>query len=234
MRPILILALLLVVVAACGEGDEGTTDEQNLNDLGDELTEAHCGKIFSCCSEAERFAAFQGIPIDDQEQCTSSVQGIVQVNVIPRYEDALAAGTISYSGEIQSCLDGFARLACDEFQPDPRLTLIEIPQCAALFEALLETTEFCTDDFECKTGFCAFSGGADEGTCAELPGEMESCIAGRCGEGLFCTGGVCSPRFDDGATCDVSSQCLSSNCVDVSTEGSEELECQPLPPACGG
>lgn len=234
MRRAAIIALVIVFAAACGDGEDETSDEPNLNSLGAELTETHCGKIFSCCDEDERFAAFQGIPVADQEQCTSSVEGIVQVNVIPRYEEALANGTITYSGDVESCMNGYARLACDEFQPDPRLALVEIPACRALFEAQLETTEFCSDDFECKSGFCAITG--EMGTCAEIPGEGEACVAGRCDDGLYCMDGTCTPRRRDGEPCDVSAECESGNCIDPSMggEGQGDLECAPLPPACGG
>lgn len=218
--------------SACGEGDDSTDGEDNISQLGVELTEAHCNKIFSCCSESERVAAFQGIPVSTQEECISSVEGIVQINVVPRYEDAVANGTIDYSGAVENCITGYSRLACDDFQPDPRLALIEVPECAALFEPQLETTEFCTDDFECKSGFCAISG--EMGTCAELPGEMEACVAGSCQESLYCREGMCVPRLDDGAECDVSTQCTSRNCVDVSDNGSGDLRCRPLPAACGG
>ncbi len=236
MRTRWMALVLMLLIAACGsnEGDGNSSNE--LATLGEEITEAHCAKIFTCCSESERQAAFGGIPVEDLEQCNSSVQGIVQINVIPSYRTAVDEGTVNYdSSGLDNCIESFNRLACDEFEPDPRFAIADVPGCRALFEATLETTEFCTEDFECKSGFCALEAGDDQGTCAEEPGEDESCIAGRCAFGLYCADGTCTPQQPDDSPCDADSQCSSDNCVDVALEGEPtDFRCRPLPAACGG
>jgi hypothetical protein len=237
--PLLFVVLsLCTALAACGSDDDETeSDPNSLNTLGDEITAAHCSRVLNCCDAAERASAFGGLPVSNEEECLSSVEGIIQVNVIPRYEAALERGTITYdSSGVQNCVDGLLRVACVAFEPDPRFAIEDIPACRGLFTAQLETTEFCTENFECKTGFCALGESGEEGTCAEQPRNGDPCLANQCAFNLYCDeNDTCAAQLPDDSGCAFDAQCQSLNCVDVAPpERSADLRCQPLPPACGG
>lgn len=224
---------LVLLAVGCGGDDGGGGGGGNLglDQLGPELGESTCAKIFDCCSETEVMDMFEGIdpPITSPAECEQFYAAFVAGFLTGPAQDAIDRGTLVYRGDLAAdCLAAFDALTCEDLQTfsDP-----PVDGCEAIFEGQLADDAECVTDLECASGFCdGDSLNGDPGVCRTRPGDGDPCDTFDCEDGFFCdtsgTGsGTCVPALADGAECTFDGDCQSDNC---------EGTCMPAVPECTG
>lgn len=231
MRRILLICATLTVLACAAEDDE-TSEPVSLDGLGAELAQAQCEKILRCCSADELQNIFSGVTVENEEQCRELVSGYTRVFLVPAIEDAANTDSVRLDLDARdACIESLRTQQCGTFTPSPNFDLFAVEACGDFVSASLEISEFCAEDFECKSGFCARAPGANDGSCKTPPAEDEPCLNERCGAGLYCSqlDAKCLPRFALDESCERNEQCRSNNCLER-MDGSRT--CGDLPVAC--
>jgi hypothetical protein len=185
-------ALAILLLAASATSASCGSDDPDLASVPGGLAQAVCGKIYQCCSAAERTGnALSG---GDQKSCEATASGLVSLG-IASVKSSVDKGRVVYHADKMSvCLEKLRALDC----PAARMTSLEenpIPECAAAFEGKVALGSACADSGECVTRYCD-AGGADEGKCAATKADGQPCqLDPECTNGE-CAGGVCGKRRD--------------------------------------
>jgi len=217
MLRIVIIFIFVLLAAACGEEASETETQASLDGLSARLAAAQCDKIFRCCTEEDLDTVFSGVTVETREQCVELVDGNVRVFLVPALEEAAQSGAVTVESSAESgCIEALEMQSCNGFNPSPNIDLFALPECRAFIAPALETSEFCNDDFECKSGFCARRAGEEQGSCTTPPAADEACSNERCAEGLYCllTESICRPALSIGEACTRNNECLSDNCLE--------------------
>ncbi len=228
--------LVFMMGTLMGLGCSASESEEPAPDLArtaQNLAKSQCARLFECCSPSEIGVVFVGLDIDDEATCVPSLQNYLTTFVVPGWQAAIDARTLSVNiADEQDCLEALEQRACGEFAPSPVVNIFEIEACRSFLSPNLESSGFCAEDFECKTGFCSRAAGSTQGTC-KVPVEASSpCLNEVCGPpgyALFCDEGTCVPRGAFGETCSRNEECDSGNCIasDVTkTCGEAPVACQ--------
>ena len=187
-------AILVLVVAACGDNLAGVTLEDYLAARRD----ADCKYLVHC-----------GF-LRDLETCERANLGREHVN--SRFAEAVHAGSIIwYPRAAAECLAQAETLSCDRADPAHRYA------CGKLWEPTLRDGETCTLSDECISGECWLDDGLDlcaigycVGSTAPVPAPLgESCRIAACAEGYCDDHDVCLPLNPDGAPCRRDLECES-------------------------
>ena len=203
----------LALCASCADSDESSSEPQDLQAFGQAVAIAQCDKIFECCQGGELGDVFSGVDVATKEECVSAVQGYVRVFVVPKVEDAQQSGAVTVSGSQTACVNALKSQSCGAFSPSPNVDVFRAQACRDFIQPALETSGFCSEDWECKSGFCASVAG--EGSCATPPESGQACVGQRCVTGLFCNAtDLCEAKAVEGQPCDRNEACESDNCVD--------------------
>ncbi len=150
-----------------------------------ELATAVCGKVFECCSEAQRM----GLSIlgQSEDQCRLAVATFLALYAAD-IEASVAAGRADYDGEaLAGCVAEQEQRACDML---PGLGDIG---CAGAVIPLVPLGETCGAHDECIDGYCdgATQATSPTGTCAAKKADGEMCGAAEECEGGACTSTGC-------------------------------------------
>lgn len=225
------LGIAVLLVGCSGGG--GSSGPVTIDNLGNELSQLSCSKIFECCTSAEVMQQFMNItyngqPITTEAQCEGFDEGLLNGLLVPEYKDAIAADRIKYDGDaMRACLDAAANLSCSAYS---QLTGHESVSCSTPF-IIPEVADggACAQDYECTSNNC--DGAHDSmanGTCKPMPTEGQDCTV-NCAQGLFCSydaSATCQPVLPNGTTCAGDEECASNYC--------HSSVCADRPPTCDG
>lgn len=215
MRQVLIASWLLLW--GCSE-DTPPAEPVDLDTARESLASAQCERVFECCSAEDAQRVFASETITDAAACVPVLDNYLNAFVFPAITDALDRGAVEIDTTAEAaCIQTFRDVACESLVPNPNLNMLKRPECVAWVQPRLETSEFCTADFECKTGFCALSDSS--GSCRPAPTNGEPCSQERCAEDAFCYDGVCAPKLALNVACSRNDECLSENCIEDSRSG---------------
>ena len=201
-----------VLLTACSETQPSPPEP--VSDSAAELARVQCTRLFECCTPDEIQTVFTGAT--DADTCEPVVSNYLSTFVLSGFEDSANRGAVNVDPtKRDACLQALGMRSCESFSPNPNLNLLELEACRAWISPGLEPSEFCQDDFECRTGFCARDAAAADGVCKTAPELGEPCSFGRCGVSGFCdVDDLCGARVETGQPCTRNDECLSDNCVD--------------------
>lgn len=226
-------ALLLL---SCGSNNMANHENPAPADVSsaiDAIAARQCEKIFDCCSSDEIDDVFAGTDAKDQASCEAAVRAQAQVFFRPSLERSIDEGRVETDEDgLTECLAALDDRSCADYRPAVTANVLGVPGCEAFVNALLPLSSFCSEDFECETGFCAVPDGESEGACKNAPAPAEPCLNDRCREGLYCTDSdVCAEKLGEGDVCTRNADCQSDVCA-PNEDG--EFVCAVLPEICGG
>lgn len=226
-----VVALCAGLAGACTNNTQAPTPADP-HPIVAQLAAAQCRKILECCSTDE-LAAVLGPEPDDQASCETAIVSQAEAFFLPALERALADETIALQdAELPACIAALDARSCDEFQPFASADVLELAGCTSVVEPRLTLSGFCTDDFECDTGFCSHPPADTQGACKNPPQVDEECLHDRCADGLACTvDGLCAEKLGSGEVCTRNADCLSDLCM---PDESGELVCETVTEICTG
>lgn len=221
--PIFVI-ILAVGIAACSQADEPEENEPEteviFEGLEGAIADARCDAILRCCDSDALEAIFAGFDVSSKQDCERTVSEFVRVAVLGGLSVAYEDGAVEVDpDERDACLGAMRQQSCSEITAG--LDFFEHPECQEFIAPALETSQFCTEDYACRSGFCAQSDTADEGSCAEPPEIGDACRAGRCAPGAFCDRQVetCTALRSPGQACTRNEECASNACMPDSDSG---------------
>jgi len=198
------------------------------------IAEAQCERLFECCTSEERAVAFSGVDVSSESSCRQTLESYLATFVVPAWDQAIERNSLAVKPELEStCIQGLRSTPCGELNLSRAVNIFGVEGCSGFLSPNLETSGFCREHFECKSGFCSQSSGSLEGTCKEPANEGETCLDAACGPpnwNLFCQDELCTPRRPFEAPCTRNDECISANCVASEnangTCGSPALTCK--------
>lgn len=222
----------LVCLVLCGCPAE---EEQAPRDPGPfvrDVAAAQCRKMLECCSAEELAAVFGEMEVD-QTACEQAIANQAAAFFTPALRRSLTDETTRLREEhIAGCVEALEARSCGDFVPSTSANVLDLTGCDVVVEPRLTLSGFCTDDFECDTGFCSHPPADTRGTCKNPPSVGEPCLHDRCADGLRCDAvGQCAERLDDGEPCLRNVDCVSGSC-EVDPAGT--FLCTPAPALCAG
>jgi hypothetical protein len=224
-------ASLLFEACSSEPETEAPPASPDVDAIGQTLTTLQCARTFECCGTDELQQVFSGIEVDEAADCENAVGSFVQVFFVPQLRDAIEQGRVAVRGEHQAaCESALASLACADFNAGPQINVFEPGVCRDYLEPLVPQSGFCSEDWECVSGFCSRGAGAAPGSCKAAPKQDEACPNDRCDAGLECTEGVCVEQLADGEACARDSACVSGLCA----EDAGAFVCTAVDPVCAG
>jgi len=149
-RPLVALALIGPFMSCGGGGDGGTP--LSIRGAWETYVRVDCAKGHECRAtypgtDAD-FIYDYGASVAD---CTSELQDPDFLAAVTTYEDAAAAGRLSYdAGKAKTCFDAWAAQDCAAYWQgtDPS------PSCEMIFKGTLATGAACTIPDECASATC--------------------------------------------------------------------------------
>lgn len=218
---VIILALGITACSQADDSDEVTPEtEVVFEGLEDAIADARCDAIMRCCDSDALEAIFAGFDVSSKEDCERTVSEFVRVAVLGGLSAASEDGAVEVaSDKRETCLEAMHEQRCSEITAG--LDFFEHPECREFIAPALETSQFCSEDYACRSGFCAQSDTSDEGSCADPPGIGDACRAGRCAPGAFCDRQVeiCTALRSPGQACTRNEECASNACMPDSDSG---------------
>jgi hypothetical protein len=194
------LGILTITLTSMGCG--GGSDDIPLAELPRELAQIACEKQFDCCPQ-DSAAEFASV-----EDCTTQVQFFTSL-LGSAVQESQTAGRVRYdAGNAGECIALLRGLDCTAVQSE-----IDLLDCEDFIVPLVDAGGACEQDFECTTGYCDTSGGAELGACAALPALGQECD-GDCAQGSYCEfgTGLCEAVKADGTECFFDDECQSDFC----------------------
>lgn len=233
------LGLFVVMVSAsCGGGGGGSVA---VSQIGDEMGEVLCARMFECCDAAELMDNLGFFDVETQAECESFYAGFVGGLLEPQIQASIDAGRLRYDGDrMGACLDLLASMSCGEFG---LAFATDEPWggCADPFEGLVAAGMPCANDMECASDYCDgdstdFEGNVTEGTCGTLPGIGQACPDFDCASGAYCSfeqgEDICQATLSAGSECFSDDECASGNCAGDDNTGAAGM-CSATP-TCDG
>lgn len=242
-RPCLLVFTVLIATAGCGGGSGGGIAIDN---LGTEMSEATCAKVFDCCNQAEIMEEFEGVtvggqPITTEAQCVQFTSALFTGFLVQAYKDSIAKGRIEYDGAAASaCIAAIEAASCSDYSME--MSMDAPPGCEAFVVPLVAEGGGCTQDYECMTGHCdgatVIPGepGSD-GMCKPLAAIGQECRFDGCVDGAFCEFDsamgkqICKAKKPDGQPCSSAEECASDGC---SGDSQNPGTCEAPAPRCDG
>ncbi len=197
-----------------------------------QVSAAQCRKILECCG-ADELERVLGPDTADQANCEAAITAQADAFLLPALQRALEDKTITVEDhEVAGCVAALDARTCDDFHPQASADVLEVEGCTLIVRAKLTLSGFCTDDFECETGFCSHPPADTRGACKNPPQIDEECLQGRCDDFLACsTDGICVEKLGDGEPCGRNADCISDLC---SPDEVGMLVCEAAAKVCAG
>jgi hypothetical protein len=207
------VAVLGVLIAACGGDDSSTTGGGHETSFGEELAIAACDKLFECCNAPDLVERVGNAPIVDYAGCHILYSALWRAGYEPILRESEAAGRLTVDrSRFDGCIGAIRAQSCADFSAS-----VGITGCEEAFVPKVEAGGACSIDIECTTGSCEIPTGASEGSCVQAPplaGLNEPCASGDdCESGLYCTAAACAMKKADGGACSGNDECQSGVCV---------------------
>jgi hypothetical protein len=222
MKRLVVCALL---VGCAGDDAAGGGSPIAIEDLGMQLGEVSCQKVFDCCTDAEIMKQFMNITVDGQpitteEQCIKFTAGFFNGLALPHWQASIAAGRLEYDASAAGgCVAASASLSCTEYadsmsgQGNTSLA----GTCRPFLIPKVANDGACSDDNECTSDNCVQTSSSMDGTCKPMPAAGEPCDS-SCVDGYYCgyasgqTMDTCLPLKANGTQCTLSDECTSDYC----------------------
>jgi hypothetical protein len=232
VRSLILAAILSIGCSAPEQGDDGP-ESGDPDAIVEELAAAQCAKLFECCSTDELGDVFGTIEVEDEAGCREALQSQADAFLLPALERSIESeSALVREAEIDACVRALADRSCSGFEPAARVALFDVDGCGQIVEPRLSLSAFCTEDYECETGFCSRPPAESEGACKNPPANGDPCLNDRCDEGLYCTGDdICAEKLGAGDVCTRNADCESDSCV-PGDEG--DFVCAEAPDICTG
>jgi hypothetical protein len=183
LRLLPLLALALGPLATCSGSSAG--GQVPLDTTPAELGKVFCGKIYACCSVAERMQNI--VAGSDQKSCEMIAAGFLALELGLGLRDSVAKGRVVYHPDrMATCLEKMRSLDC----PAARMTDLEensIPECTTAFEPKVAVGGGCAGDDDCVGGFCMDPMASTLGTCVATKADGLACQ-----DDAECTNGACA------------------------------------------
>lgn len=240
MKRFVVCALLV----GCGGDDMGGGGSPvAIEDLGMQLGDASCAKIFQCCTDAEIMKQFMGItvmgqPITTQDQCVSFTAGFFNGLALPQWQASIAAGRMEYDASAAGgCVAYMNSLSCSDYaglESGGGNTSLA-GTCRPFLIPKVANDGACMHDDECISDNCVGGSSSADGACKPMPALGEAC-SGSCADGSYCgydTGTSqekCLALKGNGTQCSQSSECMSDYCDSTVTP----KVCGTKAPTCDG
>lgn len=227
---------ITVASSGCGEGGDGANNGGEPVDASavvEELAAAQCAKIFECCAADELQDVFGALEVEDEPACREALRTRAEAFFRPALEQSLQNRRASLQQEaVDGCAAAIRERSCADFEPTPSVEVLSTPGCGDVVSAELSLSAFCTEDYECETGFCSRPAGEAEGSCKNAPQSEDACLNDRCATGLYCASEeVCAEKLGAGEVCTRNTDCESDSCQ-PGEDG--EFVCAELPDICSG
>jgi hypothetical protein len=233
-------AAVLVIATACG-GDGSSGGPVSIDDFPATITDANCGYLFRCCTDAEIMTEFMGVTVGNgsagittELQCEQYESGLIDAFSLPYLKQSIAAGRASYDGSVvASCASALDALACGGMS-----SLEQDPACKGYIVPLVADDGACTQNYECTSGNCEGATDGSDGMCAPIP-ELGSACDLVCDAGLYCgvdhsLNNVCMAQGGVGSACTNDGQCTSDSCVGTGSDGQTDRMCTDASLTCVG
>ncbi len=188
---LLLASATLLGIAGCSNPAPANTP---IEDLGASYAGVTCQLIHDCYGDAV-FTLLTGTT--SIAECQTRAEQAYTNGALPRYEAAIAMGTMSYDGtQAQACIDALRAEGCDAASQRAPAA------CDALFVGTVAAGGACAINEECSgDSYCNTSAGCP-GTCQARGGSGTTCVGDdACQSGLRCGHGTCQAPAGDGAAC---------------------------------
>ncbi len=229
--------------AGCG-GVHGIPIDQTAT----KIAQTVCPKAWGCCTVDQlngNGSSGAGI-VTETQTCTTDVapcEHECEVRTAEDFRKQLATiqksvdqkRAVYEEAKVNDCLTTIRESTCPDLNMTNHLT--GVPGCDAFATPLVEMAGACSQDYECKSGWCKppAGGGFADGSC-QAPMSGMSCTTESCGKGFACDGrgtndetdDMCVASVADGAACTSGAQCRSGLC----TSSGGAMTCAPLTNAC--
>lgn len=208
-----------VLLMACGGGGGGDVPVEQ---LGSEIGEQMCARLFECCDSEEIMEELGFFNITTEGECVSFYSGFVGGLLTPQIQASVASGRMVYHGDrMADCLDLLSSMSCADFgtaygQDSPW------GGCADPFEGLVANGSACANDNECVNDYCEGEETDNdgnvtvEGTCQSRPTAGNACPDFECADGAYCdfgqSGDMCVAQGGAGADCEENDACTTGTC----------------------
>jgi hypothetical protein len=219
MRSMYVVIWVVVLMSACGGGDDGSI---SLDEFSSKFARATCEHTFRCCDATEIMDQFDGIdpPPTSVDECVSTYGVFIQLGVL-FWRDGIDTGRIQYDSEAAAdCLAAFEVIGCTLApEEDP-------PACDRFIIGKVAAGDTCEGDEECAApdSFCD-TDSEGPSTCKALPTVGMPCDF-DCASGAYCDStDQCAALKADGAACVFDSECQSHNCDSASSQCATRTTC---------
>ena len=213
MKKIFLVLIFALLLASCG-GDDGGPEKGTIamSDFFDRYLTTLCDAALKCPSGF--------VNAENHYYCPNAILNYTKpfegfhkgesVIFKHKYEMLINAEQQKWvSANLEQadiCLDIIANLeACNPLD----VQLLDIPECAAVFQGKMQLRDECYQDEECKNGWCNMNGGICPGTCVDYKLENQSCNSSldRCIPGYECRTSGCSKSSSG----DVNEPCVNNS-----------------------
>lgn len=180
-----------LVLSGC---PSSSTQTVPIEDLGATYGSVSCDIVADCYGEAI-VAVLVGAT--DHGACVARAEAAYTNGALPRYQAAIAMGTLTYDGsQAGACVDALRGLGCEAIASRTPSA------CDSLFVGHVATGGACALDEECEgAAYCRVEG-ACPGTCQPYVAAGGACTRNEaCASGLRCTSGACMAPGGAGASC---------------------------------
>ncbi len=222
MKRLVVCALL---VGCTGDDSAGGGSPIAIEDLGTQLSEVTCQKMFECCTDAEIMDQFMNItymgqPITTEEQCVAFSAGFFNGLALPQWQASIAAGRMGYDASAAGgCVSASAGLSCSEYADlsSGNANTSLAGTCQPFLIPMVADGGACSQDDECTSDNCVGVSSSADGMCEPMPSAGEACN-GSCIDGYYCgfatgdTMETCIALQASGTECTLDDECMTGYC----------------------
>lgn len=198
MKKLLLLLVAALALSACGGEESGSTDgEKNTTNFFDRYLNTLCDASLKCSSglvnPANRLYCPRTI-LNSTVPFEGFYKGepVIFKHKFEMLKNAEEAGSIFVDmNQAENCFSVVSQMEpCDPLD----VQLLEIPECAEVFKGSKQMRQECSQDEECKNGWCNIKGYSCPGTCVEYKQPDQSCNSStdKCVIGYECRSSGCS------------------------------------------
>ncbi len=191
------LAALVITLSLTLVGCPSSTTAPStvpIEDLGGRYATTFCGLLTDCYGEVVRDAL---LGISSEADCIALFERQYMEQALPRYQQAIAEGTMSYDGtQAQACLDATTAQGCAAI--NSRGT----SACDGLLIGEVAPGGVCSINEQCAGDAYCMNTTVCPGTCQPRGSVGATCTSDdACQGGMKCTGGSCTVPAAEGAPC---------------------------------
>ncbi len=197
MRKIFLVVLAAVIFSSCGGESKSENGEMNMANFFERYLDTLCTASSKCASgfvNAENFSFCPKVIMNSTTPFEGFHKGenIIFKHKYEMLKNAEEMGWITVDMlQAEECF-----LLISQMEPCNPLDvqLLDIPQCALVFQGTKTLKQECNQDEECRNGWCNLRGTLCPGTCVDYKMPNQNCNASfdKCITGYECRSSGCS------------------------------------------